>query len=128
MLEIPWPIVEPMATEPAVAAICAIIPGCLGWAAEAAAAAGGAGGGARAYPAGDAAAVEALRVWAGADAARGAGREERDERYDWDQKMNKMRFEDTYGHDGGWKLGVVVDGKEILEKSGYDCTRQGTGG
>jgi len=42
--------VEPMATDPAVAAICAIIPGCWG-----AAAAGGAGAWAGAYPAGAAA-------------------------------------------------------------------------
>jgi hypothetical protein len=30
MLERPCPMVDPMATEPAVAAICAIIPGRLG--------------------------------------------------------------------------------------------------
>jgi len=46
--------VEPMATDPAVAAICAIIPGCWGAAWEAAAA-GGAGAWAGAYPAGAAA-------------------------------------------------------------------------
>lgn len=32
MCERPWPIVEPTATDPAVAAICASMPGCLGWA------------------------------------------------------------------------------------------------
>jgi len=33
MLERPWPMVEPTATEPAVAAIWASMPGCFGWAA-----------------------------------------------------------------------------------------------
>jgi len=72
----PCPMVDPTATEPAVAAIWAIIPGCPDWAVAAlAAVAGGAGGaGARGvlYPAG-AAAVWAPRVWEGA-AARGAER------------------------------------------------------
>lgn len=77
MLERPWPIVLPMATLPAVAAICAIIPGCL--VAPAAAAAPGWGTGAEgAWPGtGGAAVLEALRVWvfcAGAE-GRAAGRE-----------------------------------------------------
>ena len=67
MLERPWPIVEPMATEPAVAAIWAIIPGPLDGAAWLVAAAGGGGAWVGAYPEG-AAAVAAPRDGAGAGA------------------------------------------------------------
>lgn len=82
MDEMPWPIVEPTATEPAVAAICAIIPGprlevCA--CAVAGVCAGGAGAGG-ACCAGRAA-VEAPREGALAGFAAGrevVGREERD--------------------------------------------------
>lgn len=78
MLERPCPIVDPMATEPAVAAIWAIMPGPC-WAG-----AWTAGGGGAAYVWGGAAIVEAWRVcWgAGAGAGRAAGRDERDWRYE----------------------------------------------
>lgn len=68
MEESPWPIVEPTATEPAVAAIWAIIPGwpldavVVGWAP----ACGGAAAGGAERAAGGAATVEAERVCAGA--------------------------------------------------------------
>jgi hypothetical protein len=80
----PWPIVEPTATEPAVAAICASIPGpleacvCAG-AAGAEVFAGGAGAGGACWA--GKAAVEAPRegALAGAGAEREVvGREERD--------------------------------------------------
>lgn len=76
--------VDPTATDPAVAAICAIIPGPL----EVWDVAGGAGAcaGLLCAAAGGIAAVWAPRDWVGAGAAGlAAGREERDERYEEDQ-------------------------------------------
>ena len=109
MLERPWPIVEPTATEPAVAAICASIPGPLDC--VAACAWGGTGGacdGWGAVPGWGAAAVCAGRVcWgAGVGAGRDAGRLERDERW-VDENQPVARWERT-------RIGLTA----IVEESG----------